>query len=72
MLCEWLESEMDAGRTIARFLPLYFLLRSRIPEALHAHARLVCSSVPGEIHLRLYRPKAPDVLAVFFVHNILL
>ncbi|BDA43683.1 E3 ubiquitin-protein ligase HOS1 [Coccomyxa sp. Obi] len=47
MLTEWLESEMEAGRTVARFLPLYFLLRSRIPEALHAHARLVRSSVPG-------------------------
>lgn len=54
MLCEWLEREMEAGRTVARFLPLYFLLRSRIPEALHAHARLVRSSVPGEIHLWVY------------------
>lgn len=50
MLTEWLESEMEAGRTVARFLPLYFLLRSRIPEALHAHARLVRSFVPGETH----------------------
>lgn len=48
MLREWLEGQMEAGNTVARFLPLYYLLRGRIPEALHAHARLTRSPVPGE------------------------
>ncbi|EIE19378.1 hypothetical protein COCSUDRAFT_44718 [Coccomyxa subellipsoidea C-169] len=47
VLCEWLEGQMEAGKTTVRFLPLYFLLRGRITEALHAHARLVRSPVPG-------------------------
>lgn len=48
VLCEWLEGQMEAGKTTARFLPLYFLLRGRITEGLHAHARLVRSPMPGE------------------------
>lgn len=38
---------MQAGKTVARFLPLYFLLRGRVTEALQAHARLTQSPVPG-------------------------
>lgn len=41
---------MEAGQPSARFLPLYFLVRGRISEALEAHAQLpaACLASNGE------------------------
>jgi hypothetical protein len=36
----WLEGQLKAGRPTARYLPLYFLVRGRITEALEAHAHI--------------------------------
>ncbi len=49
VLCGWLEGRMAEGAPAALFLPLYFLARARIAEALHAHARLLRSPVPASL-----------------------
>ena len=49
VLCGWLEERMRAGEPAALFLPLLYLVRGRLAEALAAHARLAHSPVPGRL-----------------------
>lgn len=43
----WLGERMAAGDAVATFLPLMYLQRGRLAEALHAYARLEASPVTG-------------------------
>jgi hypothetical protein len=49
VLCSWLEEAAARGEAAALYLPLFFLVRGRLPEALAAHARLLRSAVPGSL-----------------------
>lgn len=39
-LCEWMEEEAAAGRRGMHALPVFYLLRGRVAEGLHANACL--------------------------------
>jgi hypothetical protein len=52
-LCAWLEEQAAAGGRAAQALPVYYLLRGRIAEGLHANARLSREPPKDGAHLLL-------------------
>ncbi|KAK9828966.1 hypothetical protein WJX72_003102 [[Myrmecia] bisecta] len=48
VLCQWLQQKAGEGSPAGDHLPLYYLQRGRIAEALHAHAQLVQQPRPSQ------------------------
>ncbi len=53
-LCAWLEEQAAAGGRAAQALPVYYLLRGRIAEGLHANARLSREPPKDGAHVLLF------------------
>ena len=63
VLCGWLEEAIGRSEAAALFLPLFFLVRGRLPEALAWHARLLRSAIPNSLqgaHGLCRPPQAPE------------